>query len=383
AFSWRRLLRVLSPYGGLTVVYFITRWIAMRGTTPFAQAGNYAPTLDLNRALSHLVLYAGDFLNISLANPWIHGTGSFATLFGLPSPHTWERTFLAGGALLFLVTVVPALVRDARVWSGLCLTGAFIAPTLLVGLAQTYYLLVPLAGVAMALAVSLSAWSQGPRRVLTVLWTAVVLVCVVNCWVMRRNVEGLFWYSAGNAARQAYQSMIEPEKDRPIRSLTLMVADPSIVWYWKWVLDPFSTPGLVQALANKPHLEFRVQEFDLTKARLLVGEVSPVYFLRDGTFAKFADLVIKAGGPLQTRAGQRFNVQPDGTSAIWLQTENVPRSSVVILGDRRLPSMVAGATAVSCTVPRELYAKPGKYPIYVEDALTGRRSNALQFTVAP
>ncbi|MCT0219098.1 hypothetical protein KQ304_08820 [Synechococcus sp. CS-1329] len=92
---------------------------------------------------------------------------------------------------------------------------------------------------------------------------------------------------------------------------------------------------------------------------------------------------LKGYGPLEIQAGQPFNVQPDGLSAIWADTTDAPKSAVPVLAGQKLPgsSVNSDGTLVSGLVPPELYAKPGSYPLYIVDEKTGKKSNEVMLIV--
>jgi len=93
-------------------------------------------------------------------------------------------------------------------------------------------------------------------------------------------------------------------------------------------------------------------------------------------------LALKEFGPPEVRAGQDFNIQPTGISAIWAATENATPTSVLVINGVKLKSDVQNSgKLVTAGVPREVYATPGEYPIYLQDEANGARSNELKFIV--
>lgn len=92
-------------------------------------------------------------------------------------------------------------------------------------------------------------------------------------------------------------------------------------------------------------------------------------------------LVLKEIGPTKTKAGQEFNVQPNGESAIWAKTENATQTTVIVWVETRLKGHVRVPDLATGVVPKELYSKPGKFQIYLLDTKTGAKSNQLIFTV--
>jgi hypothetical protein len=91
--------------------------------------------------------------------------------------------------------------------------------------------------------------------------------------------------------------------------------------------------------------------------------------------------VLQQMGPMKTKVGVGFNVQPDGESAIWTMTENATRRTVIVWGERRLQSSFGGSNSVTALVPKELYSKPGQFQLYLLDTKTGKKSNSLVFIV--
>jgi len=91
--------------------------------------------------------------------------------------------------------------------------------------------------------------------------------------------------------------------------------------------------------------------------------------------------LLKQMGPMKTKAGVGFNVQPKGESAIWTITENATRTTVIVWGETQLRSTFGSAKGVTALVPKELYSKPGQFQIYLLDKKTGKKSDSLVFTV--
>jgi len=92
--------------------------------------------------------------------------------------------------------------------------------------------------------------------------------------------------------------------------------------------------------------------------------------------------LLKQMGPMKTKAGVAFNVQPEGESAMWFKAENARKTTVVVWGDTRLKTIFVSSKELTASiVPKELYSKPGRYQIYLLDTETGKKSNNLVFTV--
>lgn len=105
-----------------------------------------------------------------------------------------------------------------------------------------------------------------------------------------------------------------------------------------------------------------------------------------GTFSfvgcqKAAAPALKEIGPSQTKAGVTFNAQADGSAAMWYKTENATKETVIMWGDKQVRTDFHNPGVLTSPVPPELYAKPGKYEIYLKDPKTGAKSRSLFFTV--
>jgi hypothetical protein len=92
--------------------------------------------------------------------------------------------------------------------------------------------------------------------------------------------------------------------------------------------------------------------------------------------------VLKQMGPIKTKAGVAFNVQPNGESAMWFKTENATQTTVAVWGETRLnTTFVNPKELTALVVPKELYSKPGQFQIYLLDTKTGAKSNSLILTI--
>lgn len=114
----------------------------------------------------------------------------------------------------------------------------------------------------------------------------------------------------------------------------------------------------------------------LTSGALLVGcsQQAPIDASR---------MVIKSVGPADIQAGKKFNVQPDGSSALWLNTQGVTATAVPVLAGVELSGVNVrdNGTLVTALVPEKLTAKPGSYPLFLRDRPTGKTSNEVTFVV--
>jgi len=85
-------------------------------------------------------------------------------------------------------------------------------------------------------------------------------------------------------------------------------------------------------------------------------------------------------GPRHAKAGEGFNVQPDGSSAAWFKIDRKVEGSVirVHLGDLVVPGGGTG-DVVTVKVPDAVHANPGKVMIMIErlDGSEVTRSNTV------
>ncbi len=89
-------------------------------------------------------------------------------------------------------------------------------------------------------------------------------------------------------------------------------------------------------------------------------------------------------GPEDIKAGVVFNKQPNGESAIWTETVNASPGTILVLNGVPLKSARReDGKLVTAFVPKELYSKPGEYPLYLLDTKTNSKSNELKFVVKP
>jgi hypothetical protein len=91
-------------------------------------------------------------------------------------------------------------------------------------------------------------------------------------------------------------------------------------------------------------------------------------------------LVIVALHPDTTTAGQAFNAQPDGASAIAVSCKGATKATVIIFAGEKLPTVYGGPTLLTAKVPSRLYSKSGRYDVYLLSQ-PSQKSNVAKFTV--
>lgn len=77
-------------------------------------------------------------------------------------------------------------------------------------------------------------------------------------------------------------------------------------------------------------------------------------------------LAITGWGPQMTKAGEAFNVQPDGSAAMWIRLDQSlgGNDAVIEFNGTQLPTVVSG-NLVTAEVPAKLYASPGNFNVHV------------------
>jgi glycosyltransferase involved in cell wall biosynthesis len=84
--------------------------------------------------------------------------------------------------------------------------------------------------------------------------------------------------------------------------------------------------------------------------------------------------------PARARAGEGFNLQPDGMSAIAVQCENAGMFTALRFGDATLPTSFGGAGLVTALIRPQLVDVPGHIEVSLVDAIRGT-SDAVTFRV--
>lgn len=89
-------------------------------------------------------------------------------------------------------------------------------------------------------------------------------------------------------------------------------------------------------------------------------------------------------GPQDIVAGAPFNMQPDGNSALWVQTRNAPQDMVIELGGVPLKSFVHSAgDLVTALVPAELTQQPCQLQLILRSAETGEIGGPFTCELCP
>ncbi|ACN16070.1 AlgJ [Desulforapulum autotrophicum HRM2] len=91
---------------------------------------------------------------------------------------------------------------------------------------------------------------------------------------------------------------------------------------------------------------------------------------------------IKKWGPHQVKQGERFNVQSNGLSALWMICDELSEDTVIVWNNTPLKTDIdLTAFSLAAVVPDQYYAAPGKYPVYLKNTQTGEVTEPVYFYV--
>jgi GT2 family glycosyltransferase len=142
--------------------------------------------------------------------------------------------------------------------------------------------------------------------------------------------------------------------------------------------------------------EDRQTLFDRFLERALVSRRVNIPLLLDADWEKICDWAgglywtpgsapfeIKNFGPNPVHAGEGFNVQPNGSSAIWVQLSHSAEPGVSLrLGDSILETVVTGGV-LTAYVPASLIESGGRIPLVVVGRTGNARCEPATFEVLP
>ena len=92
-------------------------------------------------------------------------------------------------------------------------------------------------------------------------------------------------------------------------------------------------------------------------------------------------LVLRRMHPPGTVAGQPFNLQLDGSSALVAECANATPTTVIVMDSTILPTSYGSGNLLSAVVPKQLFAKAGRRAVYLSNDFGD--SNRIDFDVAP
>jgi hypothetical protein len=97
--------------------------------------------------------------------------------------------------------------------------------------------------------------------------------------------------------------------------------------------------------------------------------------------AMCSPMVITSFGPEDINAGEAFNVQPDGSNAIWIAGKNITAGAQVYLDSFALESTVVSENLITAKVPVELTREKGILKIQLFDKRLDIYSNSMEMTI--
>ncbi len=138
-------------------------------------------------------------------------------------------------------------------------------------------------------------------------------------------------------------------------------------------------------LALSSDLVLRISEGDPPRANALSYQIEGRRFYTTWSRPPLARALpcIVSWGPTSTTAGRDFNIQPNGQSAMWAQGLNFNADTRVSFAHTVLRPKVVRGDVLGALVPADLYARPGRYEVYLFQEGSGRRSDPVWFTVEP
>ena len=173
--------------------------------------------------------------------------------------------------------------------------------------------------------------------------------------------------------------------------LMFILVGQFLTYYTEWKIAPYRMQHFekMRSMAMNPE-SFSQNDLSLFEANNVTEIIESLEVLKkynlnvyyDFTSQKLPQIVLKRFGPTDIGAGQPFNVQPSGESAIWAETMNASPYTVVVFNQTELKSVSNKAgTLVTALVPPELFRNAGVFRLYLLDKNTGQKSNKLELIV--
>jgi hypothetical protein len=380
---WRFIASRLAPFAGIAAVYFLIRTIVMQGDAT-GISPYYRLTLSPGPILYRAWLFAGNLFNVSLGTIEVTGSGSFATVLHAVAPgivreiRPWDAVFVVLASALVIGMTLRALLRDERLWIPIVWAAVFIGPSFLIANIQMYYVLEPLAGVALTLAMVVGTLRG---RYWPYACVVVLGIVAINTAVESRSVGVYSWRFCANAARRAYDEAMRPYLGRTLRSWTLLVPEERQVEFWAYTLTGNGSLPMIPALLNLPNLQAKVMLARTVTPEELPAPDAPVYLVSDNHLLRVGLPAIVSVVPPGAAVGAKFNVQPDGNAAIWVNCRNALPTTVILWNGDPLATTFASDSALSALVPAGDLSKPGTASISLRDRLTGVESAIYPFPI--
>jgi FkbM family methyltransferase len=158
------------------------------------------------------------------------------------------------------------------------------------------------------------------------------------------------------------------------------------------LIDVFSKTERYYFITHRPlldherHRNFRNYVLDIDSRLYSLNEL-PANVLQLGSQleALLPRAQVRDWGKKETFVGKGVNIQPDGTSAMWIKTVNVSpfRDAYVYFGDHRATGRATiQGELITTTIPNEVIENVGEYEVVIAEAF-GRRTTVGIFKVKP
>jgi hypothetical protein len=334
-----------GPFVVAVCGYLVARFLAV-GVPPVRQDSLYGINPDFVRLAKGAIIFAGNLLNLSLSSiPQLTGLGDLSTLLtDNPSVHqAYKIAFLVLGCVLLLWTTTAGILR--KKWYSFALIWAIIimAPTLLIGNRQIYYIYESVAAVAVLLAMCLDRGLPGRGSLLSA-WTLALLLIGVNGYATNKNAEVQWWKGAQVISEKVNEQVFAPNRGSPIRSLTIITPTPRLAEVVTWLINPGAFPE--QLMMPRILMSREIKEFKVVTAEMYSrqdwrpqGAWDIVYGLDAGTpeysFSRVEPMKLSScnsfesglgnldsGWVKNTRTAYRANTNPayvsQGRQSIWV-----------------------------------------------------------------
>jgi hypothetical protein len=94
------------------------------------------------------------------------------------------------------------------------------------------------------------------------------------------------------------------------------------------------------------------------------------------------ELEILDWGPQSVEKGGKFNLQPNGSSTLWMRCRGITHATRIVWERRHVDTEVnVAGEMLYARIPDQLYARPRQYRIHVFDPVSRRRSTEVHFSV--
>ena len=290
--EWRKLLSGITPYVLIALIYLGIRTGAIVDVELLGDS-DYQVSFNVMHVSRGLLVFWGEIWNLPFNSSLEGGVGSFATLLAFirPGIGAWvtflEWAFLLAASGLFAVTAFRASRIDSRLWVPVLWTGAFLGPPLVIQVMREYYILEPMTGISIFVAMSLNAWHPIRWRLLAP-WLVVLLVSVLNGLVHSQRIDALAWRYSVDLAENAYETIAPAAGASNVQRVTLVCANEDQKQWWWAIMAAGGAGPMVPYLLGKPDLSVDfVLPAKLPQVLEVAGPEHVIFVQKGNTFARF------------------------------------------------------------------------------------------------